>query len=207
MAWLRVSRAMRPGASGAGRGAAGGAGRRGGPPASPAEHATAAGSSTGRTIRASSATAIAIPTPNWRTLIRSLKANGSAAATITAAAPVAMAAVGAARKQRRAGVAGLDEALARARQQQHLVDDRDAEDRREDPDDRHRVEVAGAAEERVVAAEQQRHRAERGRGVEQVEGDRDERQQRCGQRDHQHQRDGERERRRRRAAAGRWSRW
>ena len=54
---------------------------------------TAAGRSTGRTMSASSAAAIAIPTPNWRTLIMSLNANGTAAAIITAAAPVATAAV------------------------------------------------------------------------------------------------------------------
>ena len=113
-------------------------------------------------MSASRRTAIARPTPNWRTLIRSLNMNGTAdrdhhrgRAGGDRRGPPEPEASAAPR------VAGR-EVLTRACQQQHLVGDRDPEDRREDADDGHRVEVAGATQERVVAPEQERHRPERG---------------------------------------------
>ena len=73
--------------------------------------------------------------------------------------------------------------------------ERDAEDRREDADDRHRVQIAGAAERRVGAAEQQRQRPERGGGRQQVGEDGDDRKQDGPQREAEHQgdREGDRE--------------
>ena len=58
-----------------------------------AEQLHGGGEQHGRTISASRTTAMASRTPSWRTLIRSLNMNGRAAAIITAAAPVATAAV------------------------------------------------------------------------------------------------------------------
>ena len=59
--------------------------------------------------------------------------------------------------------------LAHAGQQEHLIGDREAEGGREDRDDRHRVDVSRAAEERVAAGEQHRQHAEGGGHREQVQ--------------------------------------
>ena len=89
--------------------------------------------------------ATAAATASWRTMIMSLVANGTSAASIATAAPVAAAAVW--RSPTRSAASGSPLArnsLAGAGQQLHLVDDRHAEDRRERRDDRHRVDVAEA---------------------------------------------------------------
>ena len=151
--------------------------------------ASTAGSSTGRASRTSRRTATAAPIPNARRLIRSVVVNGMSAAIMTSPAPVAAAPVSR-RPMRTAGLLPWPATYAsRVRiksSAEYVTVTPNATV--EDPDDRHRVEVAGAAERWVRATEQGLEHAEAGCGDQQAQGGRHGRKEQCTQREREHER-------------------